>query len=664
MSNLRRIIVLSLAVPRPVARNHRTRNIKTLVALALLALLAHAASAREFHVSVEGDDNNDGSTSKPIRTISAAARFAQPGDVITVHEGTYRERVTPPRGGTSDLNRIVYQAAAGEKVVIKGSEVIGNWKPFKDGVWKATLPNSYFGSYNPYKDEIVGDWFTDKGRPHHTGDVYLNGKSLWETHLLEQVLNPRPTAGVADSEGSTRTWFAETDDEYTYIYANFRDKNPNQELVEINVRDSCFYPDQPGRSYITIRGFHMSHAATQWAAPTAEQIGLIGTHWSKGWIIENNVISDSRCVCISLGKERMTGHNVWTNDPRKDGATHYNEVILRALEAGWSRERIGSHIVRDNVIFNCEQAGIVGSLGAVFSQITNNHIHNIWTKRQFAGAEMAGIKLHGAIDVVINNNRIHNAGRGLWMDWMAQGTRITGNLLYDNSTDDLFVEVNHGPFLVDNNLFLSELSLRDWSEGGAYAHNLMTGRILSRPEARRSTPYHKAHSTALAGLNSIAGSDNRFHNNIFVGNGAPPAAGTEADANPLRFGGYGLWVYNHREFPLETGGNVYFKGARAYFREDGALAFPGVDPKPEIVEEGDHVYLRMDLGAEVRKAATRLVNTGMLGKAKIPGLAYENSDGSPVVIDRDYFGKKRNGVTPSAGPFENPGQGKLKLTVW
>ena len=86
------------------------------------------------------------------------------------------------------------------------------------------------------------------------------------------------------------------------------------------------------------------------------------------------------------------------------------------------------------------------------------------------------------------------------MDWMAQGTRITANLCYDNSTDDLFVEVDHGPFLVDNNLFLSDISLRDWSEGGAYAHNLLTGRIHSRPELRRSTPFHHAHSTALAKL--------------------------------------------------------------------------------------------------------------------------------------------------------------------
>jgi alpha-L-arabinofuranosidase len=77
---------------------------------------------------------------------------------------------------------------------------------------------------------------------------------------------------------STWTWHAKVDDRFTYIYANFHDEDPNRELVEINVRDACFYPDQPGRDYITVRGFHMSQAATQWAPPTAEQIGLIGTH--------------------------------------------------------------------------------------------------------------------------------------------------------------------------------------------------------------------------------------------------------------------------------------------------------------------------------------------------------------------------------------------------
>ena len=33
-------------------------------------------------------------------------------------------------------------------------------------------------------------------------------------------------------------------------------------------------------------------------------------------------------------------------------------------------------------------------------------------------------------------------------------------------------------------------------------------------------------------------------------------------------------------------------------------------------------------------------------------------------IDIDYFGKKRSRSKPSAGPFERPGQGDLKLKVW
>ncbi|QOY88336.1 right-handed parallel beta-helix repeat-containing protein [Paludibaculum fermentans] len=630
---------------------------------ALLLLVAFLAPAAEFHISPKGSDRNSGTSSSPFKTISAAAAVAQPGDVITVHEGIYRERVTPPRGGTSESKRIVYQAAAGEKVTITGAEVIRGWKLIQPGVWKVTIPNTYFGSYNPYKDLIVGDWFTGKGRPHHTGEVYLNGKSLWETHLLERVLSPQVFPDGRDQEGSTWTWFTESDDVNTSLYANFHDRNPNEELVEINVRDSCFYPAQPGRDYITVRGFHLKQAATQWAAPTAEQIGLIGTHWSKGWIIENNVISDSKCSCVTLGKDRKTGHNVWMNDPSRDGAIHYNEVIVRALAIGWSREKIGSHVVRNNTIFNCEQAGIAGSLGAIYSQILNNHIYNVWAKRQFTGAEMGGIKLHAAIDVVIKGNRIHNAGRGLWLDWMAQGTRVTGNLFYDNTTDDIFVEVDHGPFVIDNNVLLSEVSLRDWSEGGAYAHNLMAGRVSSSPELSRSTPYHRAHSTALAGLRNIKGGDDRFYNNIFIGGAQPAQAESRSPAAARRFDGYGLWVYDTREANLQAGGNVYYNGAKPY----GLEAAPTVDagnPKPVIVEQGGHGYLVLHLGPEVAQAGTQRVTTALLGKARIPNLAFEKADGSELLLSTDFAGKRRSDSTPTPGPFETPGQGEVKIRIW
>ena len=275
---------------------------KQLKLFLILMLITVSVFSEEYHVAKTGNDENSGSASSPFLSIQKAANLAQPGDVITVHKGVYREWIKPPRGGSSESERIVYRAAEGEKAEIKGSEIISGWKPFSGTVWKAVVPNSMFGDYNPYKDLVRGDWFNDKGRTHHTGEVYLNGKSLWEMEILEKVLHPKAVEDNFDSEGSTYTWFCESDEQNTYIYANFHQFNPNKELVEINVRKACFYPEKNNVDYITVHGFFMSQAATQWAPPTAEQIGLIGTNWSKGWIIENNVIRNSKCSGITLGK--------------------------------------------------------------------------------------------------------------------------------------------------------------------------------------------------------------------------------------------------------------------------------------------------------------------------------------------------------------------------
>ncbi len=608
--------------------------------------VATSLSAKEYHVAKIGNDQNPGTAQSPFLTIQAAADIALPGDIITVHEGVYRERITPPRGGESDNKRIVYQAADGEKVEIKGSELVKDWKQFSGKVWKVTLTNSVFGKYNPYKDLINGDWFNDLGRNHHTGEVYLNEKSLWEMALLERVLNPKPVVDNYDPEGSTYTWYCESDENFTYIYANFQGSNPNEESVEINVRESCFYPDTTGINYITIRGFFMSQAATQWAPPTAEQIGLIGTNWSKGWIIENNLIRNSKCSGITLGK-----HGDEYDNTSENSAEGYVETIKRALERGWSKENIGSHIVRNNTISDCEQTGICGSMGGVFSTIENNNIYNIWFKRQFHGAEMGGIKIHGAIDMIIKNNRLVNCGRGLWLDWMAQGTRVSGNLMYNNTFDDLFVEVNHGPFLIENNILLSDLAILDCSEGGAYVHNLIAGYIKRAPQGR-FTPFQVPHSTALGGLKKTLGGDNRYYNNIFVG-------GINKNSQKQT----GLEIYNNAKLAMFVDGNVYLNGATGYNNESLFLKIED-NPDIEITEEKGEVFLSINLPKGIFKMKNNIITTEILGKAQISNQAYENPDGSEIIINADYFGNKRDSKNPTAGPFEKTGKGKIKLKVW
>jgi alpha-L-arabinofuranosidase len=603
-----------------------------IIIVAYLAAIAFGvtAQAASLHVAPNGDDAGRGTSRVPFRTIQHAADLAQPGDVITVHEGIYRERINPPRGGKSDRKRITYQAALGERVEIKGSEIITNWVKVTNDVWKTTLPNVFFGCFNPYNDLIHGDWFDAKGRQHHTGAVYLNGEWLTEAASLEEVKQP---------VGSNALWFAEVNTKETAIWAQFKDTDPNQAFVEINVRRTVFYPEKTGINYLTVRGFVLEDAATPWAPPTAEQVGLIGTHWSKGWIIESNVIRYSTCSGIALGKYG----DEWDN--RSQSAEGYVATIKRALTNGWNRDTIGHHLVRNNDISHCEQTGIVGSLGAAFSTISGNSIHEIHVRRLFGGAEMAGIKIHGAIDVQIMRNHIYRTWLGLWLDWMGQGARVSGNL-FENNRQDLFFEVDHGPILVDNNLFLSAHSLGSRSQGVAFVHNLFGGTLQVNKFDGRQTPFHKPHSTELAGLHDNPRGDDRYYNNLFAG-------------------GEDLSQYDDEKLPVWMSGNVFLKGAKPsthetppVFQSEFPLAF-------KLVEEAGSLYL--DLNYDPAWTADRirpLVTTKLLAKALIPNEAYEQPDGGGIRIDTDYFGRRRSKPHPCPGPFENPGKGNLKLKVW
>ncbi len=604
---------------------------KQLIATLTIVLTTCSVQATEYHVSPEGLDENVGSQANPFKTISAAAKAAHAGDVITVHEGLYRERVNPPRGGESDTRRIVYQAAPGEKVNLKGSEVVKEWEKVQEGVWKVILPNAYFGDFNPYNDVIRGEWHRNIRYPRHTGTVYLNDDWMDEAKVRDDVFAPI---------GERPLWKAEVDQKSTTIWAQFKDVDPNKELVEINVRQSIFYPAQPGRNYITVRGFTMRHAATPWSGAMSEQIGLIGTHWSKGWIIENNVISHSMNTGITLGRYQIKG----TPMPPATAPGFVRSVEL-AIENGWSKERIGSHVVRNNHISHCEKNGIHGSLGGIFSTIEGNTIHDIAMRGWIGGPDVAGLKLLASNDVIIRNNHFYRCGGsgGVWLDWMAQGTRFTGNLLHDNR-NDLFVEVNHGPFLIDHNLFLSREAIRDWSQGAAYAHNLIAGNISSRQETRE-TPYFRPHTVAGMETSNIKHKDTRYYNNLFVGSRGLSGLGADT-------------------MNLQASGNVFMGGAMPSPKDRDVMVEAGVGPSIKLEETSDGWWLHFKL---VRKWATtkrKLVTTELLGKAKIPGQIFGNRDGSALRLTSDFLGKTHDSDAPFPGPFELTDPDKGSIRIW
>ena len=643
----------------------------------------------EYHVAVNGCDGSDGSREHPFRSISRAAEIAEAGDRVIVHQGTYREWVNPGNSGRSAFDRIVYEAAPGEKVIIKGSEQIRSWEKAEGTVWKAVIPNSLFGDFNPYKQVLWGDWLRyPLDYSLHLGDVYLNGKSFYEVPSYEETLHPvMRTKGnnppwtnheelILEPEQTIYVWFAQVEKEETIIYANFHEYDPNKELVEINVRPYCFYPEQTGINYITVRGFEMAQAACPWTPPTADQPALLGTHWSKGWVIEDNHIHDAKCSGISVGKEISTGHNLCSRYLLKPGYQNQLETVFLALQKGWDKETIGSHIIRNNVIHDCGQNAIVGHMGGAFSQIVHNHIYNIGTKHEFFGYEIAGIKLHAAIDTQIVGNNIHHTTLGIWMDWEAQGVRISGNLFYENSRD-LMIEVTHGPCIMDNNIFGSDFSLDDQAQGTAFIHNLYCGVIRRERFLERATPYHFPHSTQVAGCAVVYSGDDRFYQNIFLGS-APVytedsscgtagfndcTASLEEFLEKVRAGGLDdVDRFLKVSQPVYVKNNCYLEGAGAFDRERENFK-SSVPANAKIVQKEDGTYLELDVPGELFSLDTKIYGTEDLGLPRIVGAPYDDPDGKPIYIDADYLGEKRNS-TLVPGPFEGLKPGHNVIKIW
>ena len=656
-----------------------------------------------YYVSANAERNGDGSKCRPFQTITEAANIARAGDEVLVAPGVYREYVNPINGGCGEDSRIVYRSEVPLAAVITGAEPVKNWEHYEGNVWRARISNGIFGSYNPYTTVIVGDWYNAKD-PVHTGEVYLNGKSMYETFTLDGVLNPTVYRGSWDPDFTVYKWYTEQDGDFTVIYANFQGADPNKENVEINVRRNCFYPDKEGVNYITLSGFTVKQAATTWAPPTAYQEGMIGPHWSKGWIIEDCEVSDSKCSGISLGKYlQPNNENKWSTQHLKDGTQTERDAICQAQAEGWTKERIGSHIVRRCNIHDCGQTGIVGHLGGVFSLIEDNHIHHINNKQDLAGAEIGGIKMHAAIDVIIRRNHFHHCTRGLWLDWQVQGTRVTQNLFHDNNppenagentmfAEDIIIEVSHGPTLIDNNLLLSPCSCCLNSQGSAFIHNLIAGSFTSvgtgtnnagdsMPETARYTPYHMPHRTEIAGFMTILHGDMRFYNNIFVQQkirddllalaekrgrayfrcGTKPYDGyptaeqyfSQFSLQTAKDRTYRPLYYGH--LPVSTGGNVYFNGALPCDSEENYRIDTEHQITLSIKEQDGKFYLRTNLYNYLPGFEASMIHTETLGVAFEPEQKFENPDGSPIVFDRDYFGMKRD-IVPIPGPFANGGE--------
>jgi hypothetical protein len=143
-------------------------------------------------------DDNDGSAAHPLRTISAAVERAEPGTVIHVYPGVYRESVVVDTDGSPEAPITIegIRGASGAMPVITGNDPMptGVWEEVEglNGVYAAPAAMDHSGSL-----VINGDVLVERGAPWDLdeGAYAVSGGG-------EAFVNPRFDGDVNPSEGA------------------------------------------------------------------------------------------------------------------------------------------------------------------------------------------------------------------------------------------------------------------------------------------------------------------------------------------------------------------------------------------------------------------------------------------------------------------------------
>ena len=165
----------------------------------------------------------------------------------------------------------------------------------------------------------------------------------------------------------------------------------------------------------------------------------------------------------------------------------------------------------------------------------------------------------------------------------------------------------------------------------------------------------------------------RFYNNIFAANNDSLSKsefyGLDA-FNDFPTPSYqwkftsNLNAVNKQQFPVYIDANLYLNKAKPSNVETNFVENRSLNPEINLSEEADGYYLNIAVDESFMKVKTKVINTEIMGAAFQSETPFENMDGSPITLNKDYFGLSRNVENPLVGPFENLKMGENKIKVW
>ncbi|MCS6772439.1 MAG: right-handed parallel beta-helix repeat-containing protein [Kiritimatiellae bacterium] len=412
--------------------------------IAWFLLAASLCAAADYHVSPDGDDNNDGlSPTSAWRSIEYAINRVNGGDTVWIHDGTYRGRVTFTNTNGSASAPITIAAYPGASPVLKGSIVITNW--IQDGtlwytphtvncqqVFYNEMPLIQLGWPNEYTSQRAcscGDWFY---LPHGYRCIHIPA-GMFPIDVGDPRTN-MPPGSFYYHAASQR------------LYVRLPgDAPPTNYLMEASVSLGVFYDESPV-GYLRVRGLTFKHGNTLTYIPMGWPIVLIGLNG----IIEDCIIEwgdvtgltlrhNSQALRCIIRNNGMLGINcnAFTNMLIRECIVVSNNY--RSFHPSYSG---GIKIIpfAGATVERCEVAWNNGN-GIWFdtnvaghpNYVLNNYVHNnfIWTNRASDSTYQvtAGIYIEFTENAhVLNNIVISNGAVGIHLS-ASRNTRVENNLI-------------------------------------------------------------------------------------------------------------------------------------------------------------------------------------------------------------------------------------------
>jgi len=318
------------------------------------------------------NDDGPATSAEPLRTVSAAMRRLRAGDDVVISAGTYRESITVPTlaaGGAP----VRIRAATAHTVVIKGSDVVGNWtlaggvysvawsgdepqQVFRNGVALQQIGGTVFGGYptNPPPDLA--------GLHANEGGIWLGRRSGNAASL--------PVNGFILESGR--------------LHVRLATALASGETLEVSVRRHVLQAEDV--NHLTVQGLDFAHANTS--------------------------------VVYRQGAVKVVG-----------GDNLLTDLAVRDMDSACVQIAGRDSTLSASVIERCGQLGLLGR--GLRMMVTNNRIAETNLRGFNKWWEAGGMKFiggDGLVDSTIRGNVITAArGDGIWLDWRHSGNLIEGN---------------------------------------------------------------------------------------------------------------------------------------------------------------------------------------------------------------------------------------------